>query len=66
MIDIILLEPEHEGNIGAVCRVMSNFDFKNLIIINPQCNLKGDQLIRRAKHSTILKYSTINLYCQLN
>ena len=51
MIDIILLEPEHEGNVGAVCRVMANFNFQNLVVVNPKCNLEGDELFRRAKHS---------------
>lgn len=51
MVDIILLEPEHEGNVGAVCRAIGNFDFNNLVIINPKCNLEGDELYKRAKHS---------------
>jgi len=49
--DIILLEPEHEGNVGAVCRAMANFNFQNLTIINPKCDLKSDDVYRRAKHS---------------
>lgn len=32
---IILVRPEHYGNIGAVARLMKNFDFKNLVIFNP-------------------------------
>ncbi|MFX1366280.1 MAG: RNA methyltransferase [Promethearchaeota archaeon] len=32
---IILVQPENAGNIGAVARVMENFNFKNLIIFNP-------------------------------
>ncbi len=32
---IILVQPEHSGNIGAVARVMENFNFKNLVIFNP-------------------------------
>jgi tRNA/rRNA methyltransferase len=38
MITVVLVEPEHPGNIGSVCRVMANFGFKELILINPQCN----------------------------
>lgn len=49
--DIILLEPEHEGNVGAVCRVMANFEFCKLTIVNPKCNLESDEFVRRAKHS---------------
>jgi tRNA C32,U32 (ribose-2'-O)-methylase TrmJ len=33
--DIILVQPEHAGNIGSVARVMKNFNFNNLIIFNP-------------------------------
>lgn len=51
MIDIILLEPEHEGNVGAVCRVMANFGFFSLVIVNPKCDLDKDEFYRRAKHS---------------
>ena len=32
---IVLVQPEHSGNIGAVARVMENFNFKNLVIFNP-------------------------------
>jgi TrmH family RNA methyltransferase len=51
MIHIILLEPEHEGNVGAVCRAMANFDFSSLIIVNPKCDLENDEFYKRAKHS---------------
>ena len=32
---IVLVQPEHSGNIGAIARVMENFDFKKLVIFNP-------------------------------
>ena len=32
---IILVQPEHAGNIGAIARVMENFNFKKLVIFNP-------------------------------
>ncbi|TFG24200.1 MAG: TrmJ/YjtD family RNA methyltransferase [Promethearchaeota archaeon] len=32
---IILIETETAGNIGAIARVMKNFDLKNLVIFNP-------------------------------
>ncbi|MFW9828483.1 MAG: RNA methyltransferase [Candidatus Thorarchaeota archaeon] len=32
---IILVKPEHSGNIGAISRVMENFNFKKLVIFNP-------------------------------
>jgi tRNA/rRNA methyltransferase len=51
MLHIILLEPEHEGNVGAICRSMANFGFSSLIIINPKCDLENDEFYKRAKHS---------------
>ncbi|MFX0001833.1 MAG: RNA methyltransferase [Candidatus Hermodarchaeota archaeon] len=32
---IVLVRPEHAGNIGAIARIMENFNFKNLKIFNP-------------------------------
>jgi len=32
---IVLVQPEHYGNIGSIARVMKNFNFENLIIFNP-------------------------------
>jgi tRNA/rRNA methyltransferase len=32
---IILVQPEHAGNIGSIARVMKNFNFNELIIFNP-------------------------------
>jgi len=45
------MEPEHPGNVGAVARVMGNFDFDNLVVVNPKCNINDDELINRAKHA---------------
>ena len=36
---VILVEPEGPANIGAVARLMRNFDFDNLVIINPKCKI---------------------------
>ena len=32
---IVLVQPEHAGNIGSISRVMENFNFKKLVIFNP-------------------------------
>jgi tRNA/rRNA methyltransferase len=32
---VILVSPEHSGNIGSVARIMENFNFKNLVCFNP-------------------------------
>jgi TrmH family RNA methyltransferase len=46
---VVLLEPQTEGNIGAIARTMKNFGFKDLILINP-CKL-GDTAYKRAMHA---------------
>ncbi len=32
---VVLVEPEGPGNIGSVARVMKNFGFRNLVLVNP-------------------------------
>lgn len=46
---IILVEPKYGGNIGSVARVMANFDFKNLLLVNP-CKF-DDECYSRAMHA---------------
>jgi TrmH family RNA methyltransferase len=36
---VILVEPEHEGNIGAVARLVKNFGFSALYLLRPQVEL---------------------------
>ncbi|EOD42774.1 rRNA methylase [Candidatus Nanobsidianus stetteri] len=59
MIDfyIVFVEPESEDNIGALARVMANFDFKNLILVNPKVNPYGDKvkIVAREKGWEIIK-----------
>jgi len=55
MTDIALFEPECSGNIGAVARVMKNFGFRNLVLVNQKAQL-DDEAYARAKHaSDVLK-----------
>jgi TrmH family RNA methyltransferase len=37
-ISVVLVEPRFEGNVGSVARVMKNFGFTELILVNP-CKL---------------------------
>lgn len=48
-ISIVLVEPLYEGNVGFAARVMKNFGFTRLILVNP-CEL-GDDAIMRASHA---------------
>ncbi len=60
MISIILMEPMTAGNVGAIARSMSNFDFVDLIVINPRCDILSKEAQDRAKHAKdILKKAKI-------
>ncbi len=60
MISVILIEPEWASNIGAVARVMGNFGFDELVLVNPKCRIDELDAIKRAKHAlTILKRAKI-------
>ena len=53
---VVLVEPEGEINIGFVARVMNNFSFKDLVLVNPKVNVEealpyashGDEVLRNA------------------
>lgn len=51
MIYIVLIEPEKAVNVGSVARVMSNFGFSKLILVNPQCEHLGDEAKKVAKRA---------------
>lgn len=48
-VDIVLVEPLYEGNVGFAARVMKNFGFRNLVLVNP-CPL-GDEAVARSSHA---------------
>ena len=50
MISIILVEPKIQGNIGAIARVMKNFGYTKLILVNPKCKI-GKEARNRAKNA---------------
>lgn len=49
-IRVILVEPEHEGNIGAIARLMMNFGLGELVIVHPKVQL-GDETRAYASHA---------------
>ncbi len=51
MLTVILVEPENEGNIGAVARLMKNFDLRDLLLINPRCDHVSPDALDRATHA---------------
>ncbi|MDD1701833.1 MAG: RNA methyltransferase [Methanoregula sp.] len=48
-IDIVLVAPIYQGNVGFAARVMKNFGFTRLVLIDP-CEL-GDEARARASHA---------------
>ncbi len=55
--NVVLVEPEHSGNVGAVARVMKNFGFFSLVIVRPKCNILSDEAISRSKHARDVLYN---------
>jgi tRNA/rRNA methyltransferase len=51
MITIILMEPEHPGNIGAAARVIANFGLTKLALVSPQVDHLCPESIARSKHA---------------
>ncbi|MHA2389125.1 MAG: TrmH family RNA methyltransferase, partial [Candidatus Hodarchaeales archaeon] len=52
-VSIILVEPSKVQNIGSIARVMMNFGFTKLILINPKVNLADPEIeivARKAIH----------------
>lgn len=58
MIEIIIMEPSISGNIGAIARVMKNFGFSELVLINPKCDHLSQESRNRAKHANDLLKKT--------
>jgi len=48
---IILVEPKYAGNTGSIARIMKNFDFRKLILINPSFSLDDDECRKYAMHA---------------
>ena len=48
---VILVRPEVAGNVGAVARLMGNFDVHDLVLISPQCDHLSKEAQDRAKHN---------------
>ena len=49
MIEVILMEPRKQENIGSIARVMKNFCFENLVLVNPRCKI-GITAYKVVKH----------------
>lgn len=48
---VVLVEPEIGGNIGSVARIMKNFGFRDLVLVNPKVSLTDNEVERFAMHA---------------
>ncbi|MGF1512809.1 MAG: RNA methyltransferase [Elainellaceae cyanobacterium] len=48
---IVLVEPVGALNVGAIARVMKNFGFSQLVLVNPRCDPLGDEARLMAVHA---------------
>lgn len=48
---VVLVGPEYAMNIGYVCRLMKNFGFSELFLVNPKCDVRGIDAHKGAKHA---------------
>jgi tRNA/rRNA methyltransferase len=59
-IRIVLVEPAGALNIGSIARAMKNMGLTQLIIVNPQCEVLGEEATRMAVHAIdLLKTAVI-------
>ncbi len=49
--DIIAQEFKTPGNLGALARVMKNFDFESLVLLNPLCDHLSKEALDRSTHA---------------
>jgi tRNA/rRNA methyltransferase len=56
-IRIILIEPAGALNVGSIARVMKNMGLTQLVIVNPQCEVLGEEATRMAVHAIDLLQS---------
>lgn len=68
---VILVEPIHAGNIGAVARAMKNYGVKDLRLVNPRNHLSeeamklaqhSEELLHNAQLFTSLKDALVNVH----
>lgn len=48
---VILVGPQHPGNVGAAARGAANFGCVDFRVVDPQCDIRGNEALNRAKHA---------------
>jgi tRNA/rRNA methyltransferase len=56
---IILVEPAGPLNLGSIARVMKNFGFENLVLVNPQCDRTSADALKMAVHAKEILESAV-------
>lgn len=54
LIDVAVVEPRYQINLGYIARAIKNFGVEKLYLINPRCDYKGRQAIKYSKHAHML------------
>ncbi|MGD0510326.1 MAG: RNA methyltransferase [Candidatus Micrarchaeaceae archaeon] len=50
-IEVAIMEPKYQINLGYIARVSKNFGVRKLLLINPRCNHLGKEAIKYSKHA---------------
>ena len=56
-IRIVLVEPAGALNVGSIARVIKNMGLSQLVIVNPQCDVDGEEATRMSVHAIDLLQS---------
>ena len=54
IIDIIVVEPAYQLNLGYIARVSKNFGVRSIKVVNPKCNIDGKKAVMYSKHGVDL------------
>ena len=56
-IKVVLVETSHPGNIGSVARAMKTMGFKDLLLVDPKCEINSLSYAMASSAKDILKNS---------
>ncbi len=59
-LNVVIVEPMYQQNLGYIARVSKNFGIKKLNLVRPRCNYRGREAIKYSKHAKdlLLKAAT--------
>ena len=50
-LNLVIVEPMYQQNLGYIARVSKNFAIKRLNLVRPRCNYRGKEAIKYSKHA---------------